>query len=249
MNNIVNTYVALSAAIVLEVAGTTFLQLSEQLTRLVPTSVMGLCYIASFYFLSLALRAIPIGLAYAIWSGLGIVLISIIGYVKFRQALDTPALVGVGLIVAGVAIVNVFSKSIVHLSRRCAWPPLRREQVAGAVTLDGARVGGYAGERNGPGGRAYVPPHPIPSRDRALFGSAVPAQEKSSDRRSSFVPLVATLRSRPPSQRQRALPRRDGPYRMLPQSACSGAKIAIAPTARPARMKSLMKALLEIEAA
>ena len=114
MNNIVSTYAALSVAIVLEVAGTTFLQLSEQLTRLVPTSVMGLCYIASFYFLSLALRAIPIGLAYAIWSGLGIVLISIIGYVKFRQALDTPALVGVGLIVAGVAIVNVFSKSIAH---------------------------------------------------------------------------------------------------------------------------------------
>jgi small multidrug resistance pump len=56
----------------------------------------------------------PIGLAYAIWSGLGIVLISIIGYVKFRQALDAPAMVGVGLIVVGVAIVNVFSKSIVH---------------------------------------------------------------------------------------------------------------------------------------
>ena len=114
MNNILNTYAALGVAIVLEVAGTTFLQSSEQLTRLVPTSVMALCYIASFYFLSLALRAIPIGPAYAIWSGLGIVLISIIGYVKFRQALDTPALVGVGLIVAGVAIVNVFSKSIVH---------------------------------------------------------------------------------------------------------------------------------------
>ena len=66
------------------------------------------------YFLSLALRTIPIGIAYAIWSALGIVLISLIGYLKFRQALDIPAMVGVGLIVAGVVIANVFSKSIVH---------------------------------------------------------------------------------------------------------------------------------------
>jgi small multidrug resistance pump len=114
MNNLLNTYAALSVAILLEVAGTTSLQLSEQLTKFVPTLVMAVCYVASFYFLSLALRAIPIGLAYAIWSGLGIVLISIIGYVKFRQALDTPAMVGVGLIIAGVAIVNLFSKSVVH---------------------------------------------------------------------------------------------------------------------------------------
>ena len=68
----------------------------------------------ALYFLSLALKSIPIGIAYAIWSGLGIVLISLIGYVKFRQALDLPALVGVGLIVAGVVIANAFSKSIVH---------------------------------------------------------------------------------------------------------------------------------------
>ena len=114
MNRLIGTYAALSVAIVLEVVGTTCLQLSGQLTKLLPTSVMAVCYITSFYFLSLALRTMPIGLAYAIWSGLGIVLISIIGYVKFRQALDTPAMVGVGLIVAGVAIVNVFSKSIVH---------------------------------------------------------------------------------------------------------------------------------------
>ena len=75
---------------------------------------MGVCYLASLYFLSLALKTIPIGIAYAIWSGLGIVLISLIGYVKFRQALDTPALIGVGLIVAGVVIANLFSKSVVH---------------------------------------------------------------------------------------------------------------------------------------
>ena len=111
---LINSNVALAIAIILEVAGTTALQLSQQLTKLLPTLVMGLCYIASLYFLSLALRTIPIGIAYAIWSGLGIVLISMIGYVKFHQALDTAAIVGVGLIVAGVVVANVFSKSVVH---------------------------------------------------------------------------------------------------------------------------------------
>jgi small multidrug resistance pump len=114
MNIDINSSAALAIAIVTEVAGTTALQLSEQLTRLVPTVVMGVCYLASLYFLSLALKTIPIGIAYAIWSGLGIVLISLIGYVRFRQALDTPALIGVGLIVAGVVIANLFSKSVVH---------------------------------------------------------------------------------------------------------------------------------------
>jgi small multidrug resistance pump len=114
MNNFISTYVALALAIVTEVVGTTFLQLSEQLTKLFPTLVMGVCYLASLYFLSLALKSIPIGIAYAIWSGLGIVMISLIGYVKFRQALDMPAMIGVGLIVAGVVIANAFSKSIGH---------------------------------------------------------------------------------------------------------------------------------------
>jgi len=114
MNNFISTYVALALAIVTEVVGTTFLQLSEQLTKLFPTLVMGVCYLASLYFLSLALKSIPIGIAYAIWSGLGIVMISLIGYVKFRQALDMPAMIGVGLIVAGVVVANAFSKSIIH---------------------------------------------------------------------------------------------------------------------------------------
>ena len=109
-----NSTIALALAIVTEVAGTTALQLSEQLTRLVPTLVMGVCYLASLYLLSLALKTIPIGIAYAIWSGLGIVLISLIGYVKFRQSLDIPAMIGVGFIIAGVVIANLFSKSMVH---------------------------------------------------------------------------------------------------------------------------------------
>ncbi len=108
------SYAALGAAIMLEVIGTTFLQKSEQFTKLTPTVIMGACYLGAFYFLSLSLKIIPVGLAYAIWSGLGIVLISAIGYVMFRQSLDLAALIGIGFIIVGVVIVNVFSKSIAH---------------------------------------------------------------------------------------------------------------------------------------
>ncbi|MCW2285466.1 small multidrug resistance pump [Rhodoblastus acidophilus] len=110
----INTYAALGVAITLEVVATTNLQLSEQMTKLVPTVIMAICYIGSFYFLSIALRTIPIGIAYAIWSGLGIVLISAIGYFRFRQVLDLPGMIGVGLIVLGVVVANVFSKSMTH---------------------------------------------------------------------------------------------------------------------------------------
>ncbi len=107
-----SAYGALGAAIVLEVAGTTFLQMSEQFTKLVPTLLMAACYLIAFYFLTLAIKTIPIGLAYAIWSGLGILLISLIGYVVFRQSLDVAAIIGLALIIVGVIIVNVFSKSM-----------------------------------------------------------------------------------------------------------------------------------------
>ncbi len=108
------TYATLFAAIVLEVIGTTFLQRSEQFTRLVPTLMTGLCYAASFYFLSLALRTMPLGIAYSIWSGLGIVLVSVIGLLVFGQKLDLAAVTGLSLIVAGVVIVNLFSGSVTH---------------------------------------------------------------------------------------------------------------------------------------
>ncbi len=110
----VASYAALGAAIVLEVIGTTFLQKSEQFTKAIPTVVMACCYLSAFYFLSLVLKTIPVGLAYAIWSGMGIVLISAIGYFVFRQTLDTAALVGLSFIVIGVVIVNGFSKSVAH---------------------------------------------------------------------------------------------------------------------------------------
>ncbi len=108
------TYATLFTAIALEVIGTTFLQRSQQFTQLVPTLIMGLCYAASFYFLSLALRTIPLGIAYAIWSGLGIVLIAFIGVVVFGQKLDLPAILGLALIVSGVIVVNLFSSSVTH---------------------------------------------------------------------------------------------------------------------------------------
>jgi Membrane transporters of cations and cationic drugs len=114
MNAATMTYGALFVAIIFEVAGTTLLQKTEQFTRLIPTISMALCYVVSFYFLSVTLRTMPIGLAYAIWSALGIVLISVIGYVVFRQSLDMAAIIGLGFIVAGVVIVNTFSSSISH---------------------------------------------------------------------------------------------------------------------------------------
>ncbi|WFR94308.1 DMT family transporter [Rhizobium tumorigenes] len=109
-----SVYGLLLVAIVLEVIGTTALQLSQQFTRPWPIVVLVACYTASFYCLSITLKAIPVGVAYAIWSALGIVLISVVGLVFFRQRLDLPAVIGLALIIAGVLVVNLFSKSISH---------------------------------------------------------------------------------------------------------------------------------------
>ncbi|MFC7705103.1 DMT family transporter [Plastorhodobacter daqingensis] len=114
MTGPLGTYALLFTAIALEVVGTTFLQRSEQFSRLVPTALMVLSYLGAFYFLSLVLRVMPVGIAYAIWSGLGIVLISLIGLVLFRQRLDLAAVVGLGLIIAGVLVINLLSKSVQH---------------------------------------------------------------------------------------------------------------------------------------
>lgn len=107
-------YPVLMVAIVLEVIGTSFLMASQQFTRLVPTAIMALAYLASFYFLSQALRYMPLGVAYAIWSGLGIVLTLAIGIVVFRQMPDWPAVAGIALIVLGVVVINGFSKVAGH---------------------------------------------------------------------------------------------------------------------------------------
>ena len=108
------TYLILGAAILLEVLGTTALKASEGFTRLVPSTVTAVAYMASFYLLSLALKTLPMGIAYAVWSGVGIVLISTVGWVYYGQRLDLPAVIGLGLIVAGVLVVNLFSHSVGH---------------------------------------------------------------------------------------------------------------------------------------
>lgn len=105
---------ALILAIVAETIGTTALQASQQFTRLVPSLVVIAAYAASFYLLALALRTIPVGIAYAVWSGLGMVLIALIGFAVFGQRLDLPAVIGIALILAGVVVMNVFSDTTTH---------------------------------------------------------------------------------------------------------------------------------------
>lgn len=114
MTPTVLAYSFLAVSIALEVVGTTFLQQSQQFTRVWPSLGVVLCYGLAFYCLSHVLKVLPVGVAYAIWSGLGIVLISTIGYVLFRQRLDTPAMLGIGLIIAGVLVINLFSKTVTH---------------------------------------------------------------------------------------------------------------------------------------
>lgn len=105
---------ALVLAIVAETIGTTALQASQQFTRLVPSLVVVVAYAISFYLLALALRAIPVGVAYAVWSGLGMVLIAFIGFAIFGQKLDAAAVIGIGLILAGVLVMNLFSDTTRH---------------------------------------------------------------------------------------------------------------------------------------
>jgi small multidrug resistance pump len=107
-------YVYLGIAIVAEVIGTSALKASNGFTQLVPSLITIVTYACAFYFLSLTLKTIPVGIAYAIWSGIGIVLIALIGLFWFRQPLDLAAVIGLGLIIAGVAVVNGFSRSVVH---------------------------------------------------------------------------------------------------------------------------------------
>lgn len=109
-----NHWVALAIAIVAEVIGTTALKASHEFTRLWPSLIVVVGYGTAFYFMALSMRVLPVGIMYAIWSGMGIVLVSIIGWVVYRQALDVPAIIGMGLIIAGAIVINVFSKSVGH---------------------------------------------------------------------------------------------------------------------------------------
>jgi small multidrug resistance pump len=107
-------YLFLALAIILEVVGSSFMKASNGFTKIIPTSITIVAYIVCFFFLSQALKHIPLGTAYAIWGGLGIVLTAIISVVVFKQSLDLPAIIGIVLIVSGVFVMNFFSKTATH---------------------------------------------------------------------------------------------------------------------------------------
>jgi small multidrug resistance pump len=110
----VNGAVYLAIAIVGEVIATSFLRASAGFTQIVPSIVVLVGYCVTFYFFSLALQTIPVGIGYAIWSGVGIVIVSVIAFFAYGQTLDLPALIGMGLILAGVLVINLFSQSSAH---------------------------------------------------------------------------------------------------------------------------------------
>jgi len=109
-----NNFIILVFAIIAEVIATSALKASDGFSKIVPSAIVIVGYGVAFYFLSLALRTIPVGVAYAIWSGAGILLITLIGWLVFKQALDVPAIVGISFIVVGVAVLNIFSKASPH---------------------------------------------------------------------------------------------------------------------------------------
>lgn len=108
------SYIYLAIAIVSEVIGTAALKASNEFTNLVPSLIVVAGYASAFYFLTLTLRTIPVGIAYAIWAGAGIVLICLVSWILYKQSLDAPAIIGVALIAAGVVLINGFSDSIHH---------------------------------------------------------------------------------------------------------------------------------------
>ena len=104
----------LAGAIVCEVIGTSALKAAEGFTRLWPSLIVGIGYLGAFFLLSQTLKVIPVGVAYAIWSGAGVALIGVIGWLFLGQSLDVPAIIGMALIVAGVVVINVFSSATPH---------------------------------------------------------------------------------------------------------------------------------------
>ena len=107
-------YLYLIIAIIAETAATSALKASERFTRPVPSLLVVVGYGTAFYFLTLVLKYIPVGVAYAVWSGLGIVLIAVAGAVLYREVPDLPAVVGMVLIIAGVVVIHAFSKTVPH---------------------------------------------------------------------------------------------------------------------------------------
>ena len=107
-------YLFLAIAIISEVIATNAMNASQQFTKIIPSLLTILGYASAFYFLSLTLRTMPLGTAYAVWSGVGIVLTALVAMVLFKQVPDAPAIFGMVLIIAGVLVMNIFSKASVH---------------------------------------------------------------------------------------------------------------------------------------
>lgn len=107
-------YLMLLLAVTAETIGTTALQASQQFTRLWPSIIVVVGYGFAFYFMALTLRFMPVGIVYAIWSGLGILLIAAIGYIVFGQRLDWPAIAGLGMIISGILVIHLFSNTAGH---------------------------------------------------------------------------------------------------------------------------------------
>lgn len=107
-------YLYLALAIALEVTGSSFMKASDGFSKTFPTAITIIAYLACFFFLSQALKSLPLGLAYAIWAGLGIVLTAVISVIIFKERLDLPAILGIAMIVCGVVVMNFFSKTTGH---------------------------------------------------------------------------------------------------------------------------------------
>ncbi|GGB98464.1 multidrug transporter [Marivita lacus] len=107
-------YLVLMFAVLAETIGTTALQASQQFSRPLPSIIVVVAYGAAFYLLAIALKTFPVGIAYAMWSGMGIVFIAIIGFAVFGQRLDWPAILGIGMIMAGILVINLFSNTATH---------------------------------------------------------------------------------------------------------------------------------------
>ncbi len=108
------TYLYFAAAIISEVVATSALKATQEFTKLIPSLIVIFGYCISFYLVTLVLRTVPVGITYAIWAGVGIVLVALVGAILYKQIPDIPAMIGMALIIAGVVIINVYSKTFIH---------------------------------------------------------------------------------------------------------------------------------------
>lgn len=114
MSPLATSYMALGFAILAEVIATSILPLTKEFSKPLPTLGVAILYATAFYLLTIVTRQVPLGIAYALWSGMGIVLIASINWLAFGQKLDTPAIIGLALLISGIVIINLFSKTVGH---------------------------------------------------------------------------------------------------------------------------------------